>query len=108
LKTGEVYKFEKCHEDPVAKAAAIEWYKSLDYIVGHNFVQFDGPELNRLLEPKLIDPKKIIDTLLVSRMINYDIPIPKGAKFPHSLQAWGIRLGVYKGDLSMILIGVNL
>ena len=98
LKTGEVYKFEKCHEDPVAKAAAIEWYKSLDYIVGHNFVQFDGPELNRLLEPKLIDPKKIIDTLLVSRMINYDIPIPKGAKFPHSLQAWGIRLGVYKGD----------
>jgi DNA polymerase I-like protein with 3'-5' exonuclease and polymerase domains len=31
-------------------------------------------------------------------MINYDIPIPKGAKFPHSLQAWGIRLGVYKGD----------
>ena len=98
LKTGEVYKFEKCHEDPVAKAAAIEWYKSLDYIVGHNFVQFDGPELNRLLEPKLIDPKKIIDTLLVSRMINYDIPTPKGAKFPHSLQAWGIRLGVYKGD----------
>lgn len=98
LKTGEVYKFEKCHEDPVAKAAAIEWYKSLDYIVGHNFVQFDGPELNRLLEPKLINPKKIIDTLLVSRMINYDIPIPKGAKFPHSLQAWGIRLGVYKGD----------
>ena len=98
LKTGEVYKFEKCHEDPVAKAAAIEWYKSLDYIVGHNFVQFDGPELNRLLEPKLINPKKIIDTLLVSRMINYDIPVPKGAKFPHSLQAWGIRLGVYKGD----------
>lgn len=98
LKTGEVYKFEKCHEDPVAKAAAIEWYKSLDYIVGHNFIQFDGPELNRLLEPKLIDPKKIIDTLLVSRMIHYDIPTPKGSRNPHSLQSWGIRLGVYKGD----------
>ena len=98
LKTGEVYKFEKCHEDPVAKAAAIEWYKSLDYIVGHNFVQFDGPELNRLLGARVIDPKKIIDTLLVSRMIHYSIPIPKGAQKPHSLQAWGIRLGVYKGD----------
>ena len=23
---------------------------------------------------------------------------PKGAKSPHSLQAWGIRLGVHKGD----------
>jgi DNA polymerase-1 len=98
LKTGEVYKFEKCHEDPVAKAAAIEWYKSLDYIVGHNFIQFDGPELNRLLQPRLVDPKKIIDTLLVSRMIHYDIPAPKGTSKPHSLQAWGIRLGVYKGD----------
>ena len=98
LKTGEVYKFEKCHEDPVAKAAAIEWYKSLDYIVGHNFIQFDGPELNRLLEPKLIQPKKIIDTLLISRMIHYDIPTPKGSRNPHSLQSWGIRLGVYKGD----------
>jgi len=98
LKTGEVYKFEKCHEDPVAKAAAIEWYKSLDYIVGHNFIQFDAPELNRLLGPKTIDPKKIIDTLIVSRLIDYDTPTPKGAKSPHSLQAWGIRLGVYKGD----------
>jgi len=98
LKTGEVYKFEKCHEDPVAKAAAIEWYKSLDYIVGHNFIQFDGPELNRLLEPKLIQPKKIIDTLLISRMIHYDIPTPKGSRNPHSLQSWGMRLGVYKGD----------
>jgi len=98
LKTGEVYKFEKCHEDPVAKAAAIEWYKSLDYIVGHNFVQFDGPELNRLLGTRVIDPKKIIDTLLISRMIHYNIPAPKGTSKPHSLQAWGIRLGVYKGD----------
>lgn len=98
LKTGEVYKFEKCHEDPVAKAAAIEWYKSLDYIVGHNFIQFDGPELNRLLGTRVIDPKKIIDTLLVSRMIHYDIPAPKGTSKPHSLKAWGIRLGVHKGD----------
>jgi len=98
LKTGEVYKFEKCHEDPVAKAAAIEWYESLDYIVGHNFVQFDGPELNRLLGTRVIDPKKIIDTLLISRMIHYNIPAPKGTSKPHSLQAWGIRLGVYKGD----------
>jgi len=100
LKTGEVYKFEKCHEDPVAKAAAIEWYKSLDYIVGHNFVQFDGPELNRLLGARVIDPKKIIDTLLISRMIHYNIPAPKGTSKPHSLKAWGIRLGVHKGDFN--------
>jgi DNA polymerase-1 len=98
LTTGEVYKFEKCHEDPVAKAEAIKWYQSLDYVVGHNFVQFDAPELNRLLQPRLIDPHKIIDTLIVSRTLDYDIAIPKGARSPHSLDAWGRRLGVYKGD----------
>jgi len=98
LTTGEIHKFENCHEDPVAKAAAIEWYESADVIVGHNFIQFDAPMLNRLLKPRLIDPKKIIDTLVISRLVDYDIDTPKGAQFPHSLQAWGIRLGKHKGD----------
>jgi DNA polymerase I-like protein with 3'-5' exonuclease and polymerase domains len=98
LTTGEVHKFENCHEDPVAKAAAIEWYESADLIVGHNFIQFDAPMLNKLLKPRLIDPKKVIDTLVISRLVNYDIDTPKGAQFPHSLQAWGIRLGKHKGD----------
>jgi len=96
--TGEVYKFENCHEDTVAKAAAIEWHKSVDYFVGHNFIQFDAPEINRLLQPRLIDPSKVIDTLLVSRVVDYGIEIPKGARSPHSLDAWGRRLGVHKGD----------
>ena len=98
LTTGEVHKFENCHEDPAAKAAAIEWYESADLIVGHNFIQFDAPMLNKLLKPRLIDPKKIVDTLVISRLVDYDIDTPKGAKFPHSLQAWGIRLGKHKGD----------
>ena len=98
LTTGEIHKFENCHEDPVAKAAAIKWYESADLIIGHNFIQFDAVMLNKLLKPRLIDPKKVIDTLIVSRLVNYDIDIPKGAKSPHSLQAWGMRLGKHKGD----------
>ena len=100
LTTGEIHKFENCHEDPVAKAAAIEWYESADLIVGHNFVQFDAPMLNKLLKPRLIDPRKIIDTVIISRLVDYDIPIPKGAKKRHSLQAWGMRLGKYKGEFN--------
>lgn len=98
LTTGEIHKFENCHEDPVAKAAAIKWYESADLIIGHNFIQFDAVMLNKLLKPRLIDPKKVIDTLIVSRLVDYDIDIPKGAKSPHSLQAWGMRLGKHKGD----------
>lgn len=98
IATGEVYKFENCHDDPVAKAEAIKFYEACDRIVGHNFIQFDAPQLSRLLKPKLIKAEKIIDTLVVSRTVNYDIEIPTGAKSPHSLDAWGRRLGMYKGD----------
>ena len=98
LTTGEISRFDNCHEDPVARREAIKWYESADLIVGHNFVQFDAPMLNKLLQPRLIDPRKIVDTLLISRLVDYDIETPKGAKFPHSLQAWGIRLNKHKGD----------
>tara|TARA_R100000697_G_scaffold42030_1_gene54830 strand:- start:903 stop:2864 length:1962 start_codon:yes stop_codon:yes gene_type:complete len=98
LTTGEISRFDNCHEDPVARREAIKWYESADLIVGHNFVQFDAPMLNKLLKHRLIDPRKIVDTLLISRLVDYDIETPKGAKFPHSLQAWGIRLNKHKGD----------
>ena len=98
INTGETYRFDNCHEDSKAKAEAIKWYQSCDLIVGHNFIQFDAVQLNRLLAPRLIDPTKVIDTLIVSRTVNYDIDIPKGAKSPHSLDAWGRRLGKHKGD----------
>ena len=98
LSTGEVHKFENCHADPVAKAAAIKWYEDADLIIGHNFVQFDAPMINKLLKPRLIDPTKIIDTLIVSRLVDYDIQLPKGAKRKHSLDAWGRRLNKHKGD----------
>ena len=98
LSTGETSRFDNCLDDPVAKAEAIKWYQSADMIVGHNFLQFDAPMINKLLQPRLIDPHKVVDTLVVSRLHDYDIAIPKGAQKPHSLQAWGIRLNKHKGD----------
>ena len=98
LQTGEVYKFENCHEDPKAMDEAIKWYQSADKIVGHNFIQFDAPQLNKLMGGRIIDPYKIIDTLVVSRTVNYDIAPVKGSRGPHSLDAWGKRLGVFKGN----------
>ena len=100
LSTGEVKRFDNCHEDPVAKAEAIKWYEAADLIVGHNFVQFDAPMLNKLLKPGLIDPRKVVDTVIISRLVDYNIAIPKGAQYPHSLKAWGIRLNKHKGDFN--------
>ena len=96
--TGKTVRFDNCHKDEVARRDAIKWYESADLIIGHNFVQFDAPMLNKLLKPRLIDPRKIVDTLLNSRLVNYDIETPNGAKFPHSLQAWDIRLTKHKGQ----------
>lgn len=97
MDTGEVFKFENIHEDPVARKAATEWHLSLDKMVGHNYVQYDLPLLNKWLDAPL-DPRKVLDTLIVSRTVEYDIPTPRGGKGPHSLKSWGVRLGVHKGD----------
>ena len=87
IKTGETTRFDNCHADPVAMREAIAWYKSCDLIVGHNFIQFDAVQLNKLFGARVIDPTKVLDTLIISRLLDYDIDIPKGAKTPHGLAA---------------------
>lgn len=98
LKTGERYQFENLDTDPVAKKAAAEWYRQCTMIVGHNFLQYDAKWLNLFYNQRVVDPAKVIDTIVISRLIDYDMPIPKGGDSPHSLKSWGIRLNCHKGD----------
>lgn len=60
-------------------------------VIGHNLVSFDAVVLKRVWGV-IIPFSKMYDTLLVSR-VNY--PDRDGG---HSLDAWGKRLGLYKGD----------
>ena len=62
-------------------------------LVGHNFLAYDAPVLNRLWAVG-IAVGKIIDTFIMSQM--YAPNIGGG----HSLAAWGIRLKHLKGDHS--------
>lgn len=98
LKTGERYQFENLDTDPVAKAAARDWLKQCTCIIGHNFLGYDAKWLNLFYNERVVDPSRVIDTLVISRLIDYDIPTPKGGDYPHSLKSWGIRLGEKKGD----------
>ena len=66
-------------------------------MVFHNGVCYDLPLLNKWLD-KPLDPRKVLDTLIISRTLDYNIDTPKGGNGPHSLKSWGIRLGVHKGD----------
>lgn len=74
--------------------------------IGHNFLAYDAPMLNRFWGAK-IDVPHIIDTYVLSQMYNPSYKPPKGLnppgtpkdkrKGPHSLEAWGIRLNYRKG-----------
>jgi DNA polymerase I len=62
-----------------------------DYIVFHNGIGYDHEVILRTLKVN-IPKEKIIDTLVLSRLAN---PSREGG---HGLDAWGKRLGEYKGD----------
>jgi DNA polymerase-1 len=89
--THEKVQFLNVDTIPEQRDAFVAYVNSADKLVLHNGIGFDVPVLNRLLGP-VVDPHKVIDTLIVSRLVDYDI---KGG---HSLKAWGQRLGDYKLD----------
>lgn len=61
-----------------------------DTLIGHNIIGYDLPILKRILgwEPK--KGVQIVDTLIISRLLN---PDRTGG---HSLEAWGYKLGRHK------------
>jgi DNA polymerase-1 len=67
-------------------AGFVDYAKTVDRWVFHNGINYDGPQINRLLGPTVIEPDKICDTFVVSRLVNY-----KGYK-GHGLDEIGISL----------------
>lgn len=67
-----------------------DWYQP-DKWVFHNGLGYDCWVINKLVAP-LINPRSVIDTFVVSRLVNY-------SKFStHSLKELGTFLGVTKGE----------
>lgn len=69
--------------------AFVRFSRSVTCWIGHNFLGFDLWAINNLTAASL-DPRRVIDTLVVSRLFNF--LIDDG----HSLEAWGKRLGKHK------------
>jgi DNA polymerase III epsilon subunit-like protein len=76
-----------------------------DQIVGHNFLQFDLKWLEKLRQAR-IDRSKVLDTLVAARILWPDLRdsdtaagiVPAKLLGRHSLEAWGYRLAVLKGN----------
>ena len=80
-------------------------------IVGHNVIAFDIPAIQKVYPWFDVPKSSVFDTLVASRLLWADIN-DKDAKLAargrlppkligrHSLEAWGHRLGDYKGDFA--------
>lgn len=84
-------------------------------IIGHNIICYDIPALKVIFGSFKPSSSRIVDTLLLSRMLYPEVEqldmtmaYTKKSTFAlmkekkligkHSLEAWGYRLGIYKGD----------
>ena len=81
------------------EADSLQQYLDGEQVVGHNIIGFDAPILKKVWGVGIPD-NSLVDTLVMSRLYKPDIEVvlPKEGKAPtpHSLEAWGYRLGSHK------------
>jgi DNA polymerase I-like protein with 3'-5' exonuclease and polymerase domains len=79
------------------------------HLGGHNIINFDIPVIQKLFPWFTVDRTKVYDTLVISRLFFPDLVTRDGGhikagRLPskkvgsHSLEAWGYRLGLQKGE----------
>jgi hypothetical protein len=91
-------------KEPITKA--IQRLEDADRIIGHNIIGYDLPVIEKLF-PWFEPRGEVVDTLLLSRLYHADIlktdqkrkwnQMPLQLWGRHSLEAYGYRLGEYKG-----------
>jgi len=83
-------KFYHFYEDTLDEG--IKFLQQADRLIGHNILGYDIPVIKKLMGVDLYDPDKVIDTLVLSRLLN---PTREGG---HSIAKWGPKLGLPKLD----------
>lgn len=92
-----------------------------DLIIGHNIIKFDIPAIQKIYPWFEIDPEKVFDTLVASRLIWTQLVdtdmgriragktgLPSKLAGSHGLEAWGYRLDRWKGDYSKLMVAKGL
>lgn len=90
----------------------LEHLLQADELIGHNIIKFDIPALQKVY-PWFAPRARLLDTLVLSRLIwpeiaDTDEKLVKRGKLPrnlrgrYSLEAFGCRLGQWKGDYGAI------
>lgn len=107
LDTGEDFVFnDQGNQQPIARA--ITMLEDAETIIGHNVINYDIPVIQKFYA--WFQPQRVLDTLLLSRLYHPDIlkvdqtrkwnHMPLQLYGRHSLEAYGYRLGEYKGGFA--------
>lgn len=78
----------------------LRFMDSCDVLIGHNIIGYDFPMLKKVYG--YVYKGKQVDTLIMSRLLRPDRILPPNATNrragPHSIYAWGVRVGVDKPE----------
>lgn len=93
------------NEQPITKG--IQLLEDADLVIGHNIIGYDLPLIHKLY-PWFQRVDGVLDTLVLSRIYHADMlktdqkrkwgNMPPKLLGRHSLESYGYRLGVYKGE----------
>ena len=112
--TGKVWSLKQ-HTDPTDHNVAdgVHLLMEAEEIVGHNIIRFDIPAIQKIY-PWFQPKGRVLDTLIMSRMFWPDLAekdakrveagtLARNMVGKYSLEAFGQRLGVWKGDYAKIM-----
>lgn len=95
LNSDKVWKYR-----PHEIGALVDRLMAAEVLIGHNIIDYDLPLIAKLTGREF--KGKVVDTLVMSRLHKPNRTLPFYAKDrragPHSLYAWGVRVGVDKPD----------
>jgi hypothetical protein len=105
VETGETFVYnDQGTKPPISQAITL--LETVDYAIGHNIINYDVPMIQKFYP--WFTPPRLLDTLVMGRIIHPDIKdldfkrrwksMPLQLYGRHSLEAYGYRLGMYKGD----------
>lgn len=83
IDTGTVEVFRDLTENLSEKERFCSYFMEASLLVGHNILEFDLPVLSNLLGLPVISIERCLDTLILSRLVNYSRP---GG---HSIESYG-------------------
>lgn len=91
IDSGAVTVFRKPTSNAKERERFINFARKIQLWVGHNFLGFDAIHINRLLGSDIVKLSAVVDTLVVSKLVDYSRP--EG----HSLEDYGTTFGIPKG-----------